>query len=690
MGMDGKDLKSNQNHTENEEPDKELRNHLEEEIQQMTGDVEIPDSLRPENMEKLLEGKNTGKRPRRRVTYTLAAAACCLLVIGIAVLGREMGGHDQSHSFSSKSAETQKHKKIQDSNASSSKVGIATANDYDQIYKYIQAYKKSTNHVNARGFSEGSTSSAKSQGQDSAKNGTAQSARDDHLGGNPVYSDTNIRQEGIEEGDIVKTDGKYLYILNGQRVQIVSIQNKEMEVESAIRFGDSQHISEIYIRDGKLIVLYTTTEYKDGTKDYGSQYKQVTTAETFDVTNPEKPQSVGKIEQSGDYYTVRVSGDYVYLLSNYSVQMGVARTDVNGYIPEVQGKALDSSSIYLPQYAGGNQYTVISTFSLKQPDKRIDSKAVFGSPGLIYVSENNIYMCESYFNSKESDVTQTCIRKVEYKSGKLRGAGQTRIDGTLNDSFSIDEYQGNLRLVTTLRHNIENSGPFPIVLFGNGPASDNENKKDSNSLYILDDKLNILSTIKGLAEDESVYSARFMGDTGYFVTFKQIDPLFSVDLANPKKPKIMGELKIPGFSDYLHPYGGKMLLGIGMDSDKTNTTTEGVKLSMYDISNPFDVRESDKFVQKDCYSTNISYNYKAALISSDKNLIGFAGYGQEQHYYVFSYDKATGFKCLLDRELAGFSEARGVYSGDTLYIVAGNTVESYGLETFEKIDDIVL
>lgn len=687
MSMDGKDLKSNQEHTEEEAVDRAAENHLEKQIQQMTEDVQIPDSLKPENMVKLLKSKNARKRPRWRTACTLAAAVCCLLVIGAAAIG--VGRSDRSNPFSLNGGGTEKHKKLQAANSPSLKGKIATANDYDEIYQYIQAYEKNSNHVNGREFSEGSNSASKPQVQNSP-NGSVQSAQKHNPGGSPAYSGTNVRQEGVGEGDIVKTDGKYLYILNGQRVQIVNIQNKDMEEEATIRFDENQLISELFIKDGKLIVLYTTTQYEDNAKGSGSKYKQVTTAETFDVTDPEKPQSVGKIEQSGAYYTVRISGDYVYLLSNYSVQAGVARTDINGYIPEVQGKVLDSSSIFLPQYASGSQYMVISAFSLKQPDKRVDSKAVFGSPGLVYVSENNIYMCESYFNYKESDVTQTCIRKVEYKSGKLMAAGQTRVDGTLNDSFSIDEYQGNLRLVTTVSHNLDNSGPFPVVLFGNVPASDNVNKKGSNSLYILNDKLNMLSSIKGLAEDERVYSARFMGDTGYFVTFKQTDPLFSVDLTNPKKPKIMGELKIPGFSDYLYPYGGGMLLGIGMESDKTNTATEGVKLSMYDVSNPFNVRETDKYVLKDCYSTNIPYNYKAVLISQDKNLIGFAGYGQEEHYYVFSYNKDTGFKCLLDRELAGYSDARGVYSGDTLYIVDGNTVESYGLETFEKIDDIVL
>ena len=135
----------------------------------------------------------------------------------------------------------------------------------------------------------------------------------------------------------------------------------------------------------------------------------------------------------------------------------------------------------------------------------------------------------------------------------------------------------------------------------------------TNTLYVLDDKLKELSRIEELAPDESIYSARFIGNTGYFVTFRQMDPLFSVDLSDPKKPEILGALKIPGFSEYLHPYGDGLLLGIGMDTDPTGMTTNGVKLSMFDVSDPKDVREIQKYVIEGAYSTDAAYNYKVEI-----------------------------------------------------------------------------
>lgn len=134
-----------------------------------------------------------------------------------------------------------------------------------------------------------------------------------------------------------------------------------------------------------------------------------------------------------------------------------------------------------------------------------------------------------------------------------------------------------------------------------------------------------------------------------------------------------------------------MLLGVGMDVDETGTTTNGVKLSMFDISDPKDVQEIQKYVIEGAYSTDVAYNYKAAFIDAEKGLIGFSAYGEYQKYYIFSYDKEDGFEIVFERELTGMSSnIRGLYVGDTFYLAAGNTVESYRLETFEKIDDIVL
>ena len=448
--------------------------------------------------------------------------------------------------------------------------------------------------------------------------------------------------------------------------------------------------SMIYLKDEKMVCVYARTT--DETDSQGVVRSVThTVAEVFDVSNPEKPKSLGEMSQSGSFHTMRVSGDYVYLLSTFYADISGSKNDVSSYVPEVQGKVMDSSYILLPQQEKGRVYTVVTSFSLKDPTEQIDHLAFFGDGSQCYVSENNIYVYDTIYDAKVSPVTQTEIRKVSYKNGELDGTGDVVIDGMVNDSFSIDEYNGYLRVVTTIRENDDTSGGVnPLLRTDSASNTGSQGADSTNALYILDKDLKETGKLDNLAEDERVYSARFMGDTCYFVTYKQVDPLFSVDLSDPKKPKVLGELKIPGFSDYLHPYGDGLLLGIGMDVEEDGTTVNGVKLSMFDISDPKDVKEVAKTVLEECYSTDVSYNYRAAFVDTEKNLIGFPGYKNQQEYYIYSYDKEKGFTCVFEKKLSGYSEVRGLYAGERFYLVTEATVESYRLDNFEKVDDVVL
>ena len=385
---------------------------------------------------------------------------------------------------------------------------------------------------------------------------------------------------------------------------------------------------------------------------------------------------------------MRVKDGYAYVISSFYPDTASPRSDVGAYVPSVQGGTLEADRIFMPEQEMGSEYTVITAFSLADPQEQTDSKAVFGSANLCYVSGENIYITEMYISDHASEVTQTSIRKISYKDGTLTGIAQAKVDGTLNDSFSIDEYEGYLRLVTTISPGSE-IGVYPMPRVGSSNEEIDSQVKDTNALFVLDGNLETVGEIRDLAEDERVYSARFMGDTGYFVTFRQVDPLFSVDLSEPSNPRIIGELKIPGFSEYLHPYGDGLLLGIGMDADLSGTTTEGVKLSMFDISDPSSVQETQTYVIDGMYSTNV-YNYKAVFADVEKNLFGFTAYGDSAKYYIFSYDAENGFTEVFSRTMESYGDTRGLYVGDVFYLVDGRTVESYTLNGFEKIDDIVL
>lgn len=636
---------------------------IKDKIMRSAEDIEVPDSLKPENIEKKLAQK---KKKRTPVYGMIAAAACCCLVVGAAALsGRGIVGEKKVQEVTEETRDT----------ATGAVLSLASAKDYEQIYKYVQAAADEDTARYDTGMADGA-----------ALYSEEKAAADQAV----THSDTNVRTEGVGEGDIVKTDGKYLYIMSMDKVQILNIESEEMKQAGTIFMDANDYLIEIYLKDDKLVCVYARTT--DKTDSQGViRSVPYTVAETFDVSDPANPKSLGEMSQSGSFHTMRVSGDYMYLLSTFYADISGPKGDISSYVPEVQGKLIESNYILLPQQEKGRVYTVVTSFSLKDPTKQTDHLAFFGDGSQCYVSQNNIYVYDTIYDAKVSRVTQTEIRKVSYKDGKLDGTGHAVIDGVINDSFSIDEYDGFLRVVTTIRENDDTSGGVNPLLRIDGTSDVSSQPADStNALYVLNKDLKEVGKLENLAEGEQVYSARFMQESCYFVTYKQVDPLFSADLSDPKKPKVLGELKIPGFSDYLHPYGDELLLGIGMDVEEDGATVNGVKLSMFDISDPKDVKEVHKTVLEECYSTDVSYNYRAAFVDVEKNLIGFPGYQEQQEYYIYSYDKEKGFTCVFEKKLSGYSEVRGLYAGDRFYLVTEATVESYRLDNFEKVDDVVL
>ena len=641
-------------------------------IEKETENIVVPENLQPEMIEKKLKEHNK-KMKKQRQKKIMTAAACCVVVVGIGAAAMKIS--DQSIR-SEIAVGTAKYEE----KSSGVMETIATAKDYDEIYDWINTKLEQDQIIQAKSY--GMVEYAM---EDSASTESSMA-----VATGSSYSDTNVREEGVGEADIIKTDGDHIYILNGDKISIVGIASEEMDALGELQLESESYYAEMYVKDDRLIAFYTKNTYEDRNDGLGEYYHQETVAEIFDVSDPSEPKKVTKFSQSGNYNSVRIVGDYVYLFSDFYADISFGKSAVAAYIPEIQGEKIMSDSIYMPQSTDSLNYTVISGFSLKNPEEKIDRKAVFGTGGLFYASKDNIYVCEVLWDANNSDTAQTCIRKLSYKDGVIKPVGQTRIDGRLNDSFSIDEYEKNLRLVATVEPDNSN-GVMPLIGNTESTVSDTAEEKSYNVLYILDENLNELSRIEDLAPDEMVYSARFMGDTGYFVTYKQIDPLFSVDLSNPKNPEILGELKIPGFSEYLHPYGEGLLLGIGMDVDETGTVMNGVKVSMFDISDPTNVQEADKYVIEGAMSTDVSYNYKTALVDAEKNLIGFIAYSNGgADYYIFSYGEA-GFTCEFEKSMVGYnSNVRGIYAGDKFYIVTGNTVESFMLESFDKVDDLVL
>ena len=660
-------------------------------VKQKTADIQVPEKLKPDNIRRMLEDKEPEKRSKWGARQTGALiAACMAVVIGVAAW-KASGADSMIRTDSSNRASGPK---VREDHIDGSRM-IAQAESYDQVYGYLEEYQRqqrerSDSVVKQESYdmiAESADGGMKEEFamtenaeqdralEDNASAGAAQSMDASEGGG---YSETNVRQEGVDEGDIVKTDGAYLYVLEDEedKIAVIDAKGQDMKKVAEIEVGSGCYIQEFYVQPeqkklvavcsrGDSMMLYSSDP------SYGGDENPAVVAVTYDIEDPENPAEEGRVSQSGSYNSSRMADGYLYLFSEYHIWYEVSLHEPREFVPLINENVMSADDIYLPQISQANMYEVITAVDLKKPDKAKDSKAIMSKGGSLYVSGGNIYFYEEEWGYSGSGCVTT-IRKVAYKDGQLKAKAQGQFDGYLKDSFCIDEYEGNLRVVTT---------------------KNDSRGADSNSVYILDEELEQIGSIEELAKDERVYSARFMGDTGYFVTFRETDPLFSVDLTDPKKPKIVGELKIPGFSEYLHFYGEDRLLGIGMNVDEKTLVTDGVKLTMFDISDKTDVKEADTHVLKNVYDTAVSYDYKAALISPERNIIGFPGNSEGgQKYFLFEYDDDGGFSCNMEEKINGnaMRNSRGLYIEDTLYVVQGNIIEAYSLKDYQKTDDLIL
>ena len=662
-------------------------------IKNSTGEIQVPENLEPDQIMKMLEEhepKASGHDAKKHILSHRhwmrggLIAAALVLVVGI-------GAYIRQQNLSSDATSSALGGQSSGNHSSSGKLDssetLQAATDYDEIYAYLKSYQDELNSSADTGYATGNEIAMYS---DSAASSGARGATSESTGADSdsatvsaravdnSFSDTNVRTEGVGEADIVKTDGNYLYTLkaNSQEISIVDIQSDQMKVVSTISLNENFQASEFYLNDGKLFVLGNMQNTQVDSDSKTLYRGSCTRIQTYDLTDITSPKSIGTVDQSGSYRTSRFKDGYLYVFSDYYIYDSISKKDYPSYVPLVGDSILKQSDIYLPTNHAADQYLVVSSISADNPDKAADQKAVMSENGEVYVSENNIYIYEYTNSSILADnlaaKNQTIIRKLSYSKGKLSGSAQGKVKGYLNDSFSIDEYDDTLRLVTTVTHNAGNSS-------------------QSNAVYVLDADLKTIGKIEDLAKDEQVYSARFLGDTGYFVTYEQTDPLFSVDFSDPENPKILGSLKIPGFSEYLHFYSDDLLLGIGMDTDE-NGITNGVKVSMFDVSDPSDVKEISTYTLDQYYYSDVFYNYRAALVDSEKNLIGFPLSGSADQYVILSYDKDQGFQVQMQEEINGNSYlgTRGVYANEKFYVINGNAIEAYRMGDYVKIDDLLL
>lgn len=487
------------------------------------------------------------------------------------------------------------------------------------------------------------------------------------------YSRTNVQMQGVDESDIVKTDGEYLYVVADNRVHIVDIRKgkpKEAAVLEIPTEKASFSVKEIYVDDGKLLVITgekdtelkeikTESREKKATTssviplEYYTFTQNMTTLYTYSLETPLKPELLGKVGQEGTYHTSRKIGDKVYLFTNESLAENCYGSDSGSYdwIPTAGGETIASDCIYIPQKGGSS--LIISSIDIDQPEAILDNVMIVNNNVNVYVSTEAVYL---YHVDWSQDAT-TEIAKFSLKDGEINAVSASGVKGRVRDTFAINEYQNKLRILT---------------------ASDNSN--EGTNLYILDEELKLTGKLEGIAPGETIYAARYLGDMAYFVTYRNIDPLFAADLSDPAKPVIVGELKITGYSEYLHMWENGTMFGIGYETDPDTGKREGIKLSMFDVSNPADLQTSDCICIANADYSPALDQYKTVLADTKANLIGFVvteyDRTQSNTYLLFEW-KDGKFSNLLTQDIEKAAYYRGVYAGEYFYIVTDENVVAY-------------
>ena len=406
----------------------------------------------------------------------------------------------------------------------------------------------------------------------------------------------------------------------------------------------------------------------------------------YDISDKENPKLINSLNQNGSYSSSRMIKNKLYLISNYNLNSNdIEKNKPETFIPTTyngkETKCIEAKDIYIEQEIDTTNYILATSLDIENPYEFQSEKAVLGASDNIYMSLENLYVTSYGYEEKDGyGYDKTNITKFKLNNGSLEFKASESINGSLLNQFSMDEKDDYLRVATTL-----NKGKLTTE----EEYTSYEYLPTSNNLYILDSDLKAVGAIEDIAENERIYSVRFDGDIGYFVTFKEVDPLFSVDLSNPSNPTILGSLKIPGFSEYMHPFKENLLLGLGKEATENGEKT-GLKLSMFDTSDKGNISEINKLVIEDYKYSYSFYNHKSITVDSNKNLISFPAIND---YVIFEYSKEKGFtekgKITFETEdddnYIYEDNIRGIYINNFLYLCSKSWIKVYSLENFNEV-----
>lgn len=537
--------------------------------------------------------------------------------------------------------------------------------------------------------------------------------------GTAGYSTTNVQVKGVDEPDCVKTDGSYVYTIRNEDVLVIRAYPPEQAaIVGMVRPAGSPEALFLYGSTRLIVIsrLYSTAEY-------GWMRESGVVIEVFDVSRPDQPTGSQKVTLSGWYLGARLIDRYLYLVANREVSspgglIGLPTLEVGGFT-----WLIAVTTIYYDPtaYDYSFSYTLALALDIADPAATPEVETFLGASGgtTVYASLTNLYIGVSEY-SRERWSTETAIHRFSVTEGKIDYAGSGEVDGYLIDQFALDEYGGYLRVATTSWIAAANPTALPAVWpFASGTRV--------NNVYVLDMNLNVVGCLEGLAPGEWIYSVRFLGDTGYLVTFFKTDPLFVIDFSCPTSPTLLGELEITGYSDYLHPLGDQQLLGIGKDAVPAGETWwwyQGVKLSLFNTTNPCEPTERARLVLGVRGTDSEALrDHKAVLVEPARQLLVIpvllaeydenvtnpapTQYGRyvTQGAFIFHLDHIAANLTLrgvvshlvegLDLserpwEAQPFFVTRSLYIGDVLYTLSQYKLAFNDLATLAPIGEIIL
>ena len=547
------------------------------------------------------------------------------------------------------------------------------------------------------------------------------------------YSTTNIQVENVDEADIVKTDGDYIYSISEDNVIITDVKDpKQPKVVATIQSEDDDIPEDIILYKDKLVVISTKGNQ---TQRYYYNNRMNTVVKIYNITSREKPVLTKSYEMYEPYYTSRCIDNVLYVISSGNLRKEDDEIVV-GYNEDNMEKEMSIDKIKYLKDVKTTKQTLISTVDLNNETADIKLDSYLMNISNAYVSENAIYLLnqrysndtkmpisllfglkgvfglEDYYEMYAESGYYTEIYKFDIKEN-VEYKAKTKVKGKTINQYSLDEKDNHLR----------------IALYDN----------DGSRVAIFDEDLKQIGISDNVAKGEKMYSSRFIGDKVYFVTYKTIDPLFVMDLSNETKPKVLGKLKIPGYSTYLHPYDENHIIGIGMETKEiinrnsngkvisTTAKVVGMKMALFDVSNVNSPVQISSVVIGDSRTTSaILTNPKALLFSKEKSLIAipvnnysqdfevtssnnyetminnYTKYGKPYNaegYFVYNINVQDGFKLkgVITHEKTNatyyYSNSkllRGLYIDNNLYTVSETMIKVNELDSLKAVGELKL